>query len=535
MNTRSTPSRLATTLGRRTVLAAAPTAALALQAASALSFAKVAFGRGEGGTFVYARAGDPDNLDPALQAPDTIATQQIFEGLVSFDGATTQIKPLLARSWEASADGLTYTFNLRRGVRFHDGTPFDADAVKWNFDRWMDESNPYHKGDFQYWTYVAGFNEAVKSVDVVDPTTVQISLNRPQGPFLLNLALFAFSMSSPSALMADYDRALKNPIGTGAFRFAERVPGDRVVLDRNPDYWSEPANLDRVVIRTLPDNGARFLALRGGSVDMIEGPNPEDVVSARRDRGLSVVLRPPLNVGYVGFNLNAKPFDNLRVRQAVAAALNRTAIVEALYGSTATVASQLLPPGMLGFNTDVKGPSYDPDRAKRLLGEAGLGSGFSTQLWYMPVNRPYMPDSRAIGEAMASDLGKVGIKVELKTEDWGTFLTGRTQGKYPMYQLGWIGDNGDPDNFLFPFFGNFSGENTWDNDQVRTLLRQAQSSVDSIERDDLYRQVNGLVDAELPRVPLAHNSTPLIARSYVKGFIANPTAQEFYSSVWLDK
>jgi peptide/nickel transport system substrate-binding protein len=535
MNTRSTQSGPARRLGRRTLLSTAPVAALALQAATALPFARVALGRGEGGTFVYARAGDPENLDPALQGPDTIASQQIFEGLVAFDGATTQIKPLLARSWEASADGLTYTFNLRRGVTFHDGTPFDAAAVKWNFDRWKDESNLYHRGEFAYWNFVAGFNEVVKSVEVVDPTTVRISLDRPQGPFLLNLALFAFGFSSPTAMAADYEKSLRNPTGTGPFKFTERVAGDRVVLDRNPDYWGEPANLDRVVIRTLPDNGARFLALRGGSVDMIEGPNPEDVSTARRDRGLSVILRPPLNVGYVGFNLNAKPFDNLRVRQAVAAALNRRTIVDALYGSTSTVASQLIPPGMLGYNPDVKGPVYDPDKAKRLLSEAGLANGFSTELWYMPVNRPYMPDSRAIGEAMASDLGKVGIKVELKTEDWGSFLTARTKGKYPMYQLGWIGDNGDPDNFLFAFFGNYAGENTWDNAQVRSLLRQAQTSTDSTERDEAYRQVNALVDAELPRVPLAHNSTPLIARSYVKGFIANPTAQEFYNTVWLDK
>ena len=530
------------TIRRRGALGATAStlgAALAFQAAQTLPFARVAFARGaargEGGTLVYARAGDPDNLDPALQGPDTIATQQIFESLVTFDGATTDIRPSLARSWEVAPDGLTYWFKLRQGVRFHDGTPFDAVAVKWNFDRWQYEDNPYHKGNFQYWQYVAGFNETIRNVDVVDSETIQISLNRIHGPFLLNLALFAFGFFSPTALERDYEAALRHPIGTGPFRFVARVPGDRVELERNDDYWGDRASLDRVVIRTLPDNGARYLALRGGSVDMIEGPNGDDVVTARRDRGLSIILRPALNVGYIGFNLKAKPFDDLRVRRAVGAAIDRPSIVSALYGSTAQVASQLVPPSMLGWNAEVKGPQFDPARARALLAEAGLSGGFATDFWYMPVNRPYMPESKAIGEAIASDLGKVGIRVTLKTEDWGTFLTGRTQGKYPIYELGWIGDNGDPDNFLFTFFGNLAGENTWDNPTVRDLVRRAQQSGDSIERAELYRQVNALTDQELPRIPLAHNQTPLIARSYVKGFVANPTAHEFYNTVWLDK
>lgn len=529
------PPSMAQRVSRRSTATIPLGLAVALQTAGTLSFARVTSARGEGGTFVYARAGDPDTLDPALQGPDTIATQQIFEGLVAFNGATTEIKPSLARSWEVAPDGLTYWFRLREGVRFHDGTPFNAAAVKWNFDRWHYEDHPYHKGNFQYWQYVAGFNETIHSVEAVDDATVQINLKRVHGPFLLNLALFAFGFFSPSAMERDYEAALRNPVGTGPFRFVARVPGDRVELERNPDYWGEPAMLDRVVIRTLPDNAARYLALRSGSVDMIEGPNADDVASARRDRGLNIVLRPALNIGYIGFNLNARPFDDVRVRRAVGAAIDRATIVSALYGSTAQLASQLVPPSMLGWNPEVKGPQHNPDLARRLLADAGFPSGFATDFWYMPVNRPYMPDARAIGEAIAFDLGKVGIRTTLKTEDWGTFLTGRTQGKYPLYELGWIGDNGDPDNFLFTFFGNYAGENTWDNPAVRDLVRRAQASGDSIERAELYRQVNAAVDQELPRLPLAHNQTALIARSYVKGFVANPTAHEYFNSVWLDK
>jgi peptide/nickel transport system substrate-binding protein len=520
---------------RRAALAAASAALLAAQAAARVPFARVALGRGEGGTFVYARGGDPANFDPAIEGPDVIVTEQIFETLVTFDGASTNIKPALARSWDVSPDGLTYTFALRQDVRFHDGTPFDAAVVKWNFDRWSDASNPYHTGTFLYWDEVAGFDETIQSVDVVDPATVQITLSRAQAPFLLNLALFAFAFASPTAVMAGGENAFRNPVGTGPFRFVEAVPGDRVVLERNPDYWGEMAHLDRVVVRAMPDNSARYLALLSGSADMMEGANAEDVAGARRDPALAVILRPSLNVGYLGLNLQAKPFDDLRVRQAVAAAINRPAIVESLYGNTGIVATQLIPPSLLGWNSEVKGPQYDPQKAKQLLAQAGLSNGFATELWYMPVSRPYFPDPKVIGEAIAADLAKVGITAALKTEDWITFLANRSKGKYPIYMLGWTGDNGDTDNFLYTFFGAYQGENTWDNAQVRDMLLQAQVSADSGERADLYRQVNALVDQQLPRIPVAHTTPPLIARSYVKGFIANPTAAEFYNTVWLDK
>jgi peptide/nickel transport system substrate-binding protein len=335
--------------------------------------------------------------------------------------------------------------------------------------------------------------------------------------------------------MADIENAYRNPVGTGAFRFVEWVPGDRIVLDRNPRYWGEAASLDRVIVRTIPDNAARFLALTAGSIDMFEGANPDDVRTARRDRNLSVILRPSLNVGYINVNQKQKPFDNLKVRQAIAAAINRPAIVEALFGGTGSLATQLIPSSMLGWNPEVKGPQFDQARARALLSEAGLGGGFSTDFWYMPVSRPYFPNPQQIAEAIAADLAKVGIRTTLKTEDWGAYLEDRNNLKFPMWMLGWTGDNGDPDNFLYYFFGNLAQENSWDNPQVRDLLRQAQHSADSGERDVLYRQVNAIVDQEVPRIPIAHTTPPLLARSYVKGYIGNPTATEYYSTVWLDK
>ena len=528
------------TLRRRATLGMGPAALLAAQATWRLPLAHA---RGEGGTFVFGRGGDSVRLDPAVITDGESArvTEQIFDTLVMFDGSSTELKPALARSWDIGPDGLSYTFHLRQGVRFHDGTPFDAFAVKWNFDRWHNDDNPSHMEavaggqTFEYYEDVTGLKDVVQSVDVVDDFTIRVQLSSPQGPFLLNLALFAFAIISPYSAGNGFDSLSRKPVGTGAFRMVEWVPGDRIVLDRFDSYWGELANLDRVIVRVIPDNAARFLALRSNAIDMMENANPEDVSAARRDRALSVILRPPMNIAYINMNLKTKPFDNVKVRQAIASAINRSAIIEALYGGTGAVATQLIPSSLLGWNTELKGPAYNPDRAKALLAEAGYPNGFTTDFWYMPVARPYYPSPQAIAEAFAADLKKVGITVTLKTEDWGTYLNDRNALKFPIWMLGWTGDNGDTDNFLFTFFGNLRQDNSWDNPQARALLKQAQVSTDTAERDFLYKQINQIIEQEVPRIPIAHNSVPLIARSYVKGYLPHPTATEYYQSVWLDK
>jgi peptide/nickel transport system substrate-binding protein len=524
----------------RTAFGLGPLALLTAHAAARLPLVHA---RGEGGTFVFGRSGDSVRLDPATVADleSFRVTDQLFDTLVQFDGSSTDLRPALARSWDISPDGLTYTFRLREGVRFHDGTALDAAAVKWNFDRWGDAENRWHAeadeegAAFEYYEDVTGFGEAIERVEAPDAATVRITLGAPQGPFLLNLALPAFGIISPSSAAAGFDALSRAPVGSGAFRFVEWVPGDRIVLDRFEGYWGEVSRVDRVVVRTIPDNAARYLALRAASIDMMEGANPDDVASARRDRSLSVQLRPSMDIAYINMNLTQKPFDSEKVRHAVGAAINRSQIVEALYGGTGKVASQLVPESLLGWNPDVKGPQYDPERAKRLLAEAGYPTGFATDFWYMPVSRPYYPNPQAIAEAIAADLGKVGIRVTLKTEDWATYLEDRNALKFPIWMLGWIGDNGDPDNFLYTFFGNLRNDNSWDNAAVRALLRQAQQSVDTSEREAIYREVNRVVEAEAPRIPVAYSTPALLARAYVKGYLPHPTATEYYNAVWLDR
>ena len=520
---------------RRDTIGLGTAALLAAQFGSRIPLASA---RGEGGTFVFGTAGDPVGLDPAVvtDGQSLRFADQIFDTLITFNGSSTDLKPSLAKSWDVSADGLTYTMKLRSGVRFHDGTAFDATAVKWNFDRWGDTKNKNHVGgDFEYYSDVAAWPDVISSVDAVDDLTVRFNLKASQGPFLLNMALGSFSMFSPASFELDPENANRKPVGTGPYKFVEWVPGDKVVMEAYADYWGDVSNVDQVVVRTIPDNSARFLALKAGSIDMMDGVNPDDVATAKADRGIGILLRPPLNVAYINFNQTKKPFDDVRIRQAFSVGINRQAIVDALYGGRGVVANQMIPDYMLGFNTELKGFTYDVAAAKKLLADAGFPNGFTTEFWYMPVSRPYYPNPKQIAEAFAAELKKIGITAELKTKDWGAYLQSSRANEFPVFMLGWGGDNGDTDNFLFTFFGTDGGGNTWKNDEARKLLVKAQQSADNQERDTLYRQVNALIEKEVPRLPIAHTKVPLLARAYVKGYLPSPVGAEKFTMVWLDK
>jgi peptide/nickel transport system substrate-binding protein len=499
-----------------------------------------------GGTFVFGAQGDPVKLDPA-DVTDGISlriTRQVYDTLVEFDGSSTRVRPALAESWETSADGLVWTFHLRPNVTFHDGTPFNAAAVKDNFDRWMDPNHRAAKGPdgralvFEYFNEVTALSELITSTQAVDDVTFTVTLREPQAPFITNMALGNFAIIAPAAL-DDVATLNRNPVGTGPFRFVEWAQGEYVRLQANESFWGGRPYVDEVIVRAIPDNASRFLELKAGTIDMMEGANPDDVNSARVDPELQVVLRPSLNVGYVELNKLKAPFSDLRVRQAMAHAINKTNIVNALYAGIGVVAKEHLAPGMLGYNELIEDVEYNPELARQLLAAAGYPNGFKTDFWYMPVSRPYYPNPQAIAEAICNDLAQVMIQCELRTKDWGQYLEDtRSPGTYSAWMLGWTGDNGDPDNFLFNFFGVFnptSGRNTWDNALFRDLLRRAQRVTDPLERERLYQFAITLIRNDLPSLPIAHTTPPLPARSYVMGYVAHPTGNEPFRTVWLNK
>ncbi|GAW27686.1 ABC transporter substrate-binding protein [Carboxydocella sp. JDF658] len=492
-------------------------------------------------TFIFAKSGDPVGLDPinVTDGESIYVTQQIFDTLVEYKQDSTEIQPALAESWEASKDGLEWTFKLRQGVKFHDGTPFNAEAVKFNFDRWRDKNNPYHQGDFEYYAAMfGGFPGIIKEVKAVDEYTVKFILEKPNAPFLANLAMAAFGISSPDAIKKYGQDYFKNPVGTGPFKFVEWKKDDKVVLVKNEEYWGEKAKVDKVIFRTIPDNSARLMELKAGTIDAMIGVNPDDVEGIKNDPNLQLLLRPSMNVGYLAMNTEKKPFDNVKVRQAINHAINKQALIDAFYAGLAKPAKNPLPPSLWGYNDEVKDYEYDPAKAKALLAEAGFPNGFKTRLWAMPVARPYMPQPKQIAEAIQKDLAAVGIQAEIVTFDWGTYLQKGENGEHELYLLGWTGDNGDPDNFLYVLLdkdnttkGSASNVAFYKNDKVHDLLIKAQQESDQNKRAELYKQAQVLIKADAPWVPLVHSTPPVAARKNIKGWVPHPTGSECFNTI----
>src|SRR5215471_18020982 len=343
-------------------------------------------------TFVFGAQGEPVQLDPAVitDGISSRVTRQIYDGLVKYKGATTEVEPSLAQSWEVSPDGKVWTFTLRRNVKFHDGTPFDAKAVVWNFERWWKEKHPQHENQvkagqtFEYWEgQFEGFDDKsiVSKVEAVGTHTVRITLKQPQAPFLANLGIFSFGIASPKAVEKWGTEFGKHPIGTGAFKFVEWKPNQEIILEANPDYWGQKAKVKRVVVRNIKDNSARLAALKAGEVQAIEGLNIDDIKVVKADPNLYLLPRPANNTVYVAFNYHVKEFQNKQVREAIAHAINRKAIIDAFYGGLGLVAKELQPPALWGYNKDIKDFEYDPKKAQDLLKQAGFPSGFSEVTW----------------------------------------------------------------------------------------------------------------------------------------------------------
>ena len=491
----------------------------------------------KGGTFVFGRGADSVGLDPAVvtDGESFRVTHNIYESLLEYKRDSPEVVPGLAKYWVTSPNGLEWKFELRRHVTFHDGTPFNAEAVVFNFERWMFEHHPYHKGVFEYWkSMFGGFPGFVQSVRAVDEFTVEFVLEKPMTPFLANLAMPMFGIASPTAIKKHGEDYFKNPVGTGSFRFREWRKDDRVVLERNPDYWGEKALLDRVIFRSIVDNSARLLELQAGSIDFMEFLNPDDIPTVKSDPHLQLLLRPSMNVSYLWWNVEKEPFGKLEVRRAIAHAVNKRAIVEKLFGGIGIPATNMLPPSLWGYNDAVLDYAYDPPKARAYLTKAGLPNGFTTKLWAMPNPRPYMPQPTKIAEAIQADLKGVGIEAEIVTMDWATYLAKTREGEQDMYMLGWTGDNGDPDNFLYWFFGQKETRSRYYNTKAAQLTAKAQAIFDQEERARLYREVQIVLKEDTANVPIAHTTPPLAAKKSVKGYMPHATGGEKLDTVWLE-
>lgn len=490
-------------------------------------------------TLVFGRGGDSTSLDPSrvTEGETFKVTVNLFETLVNFGEQDTTIQPGLAKEWEPSEDGLTYTFKLEEGVKFHDGTDFNADAVVANFARWSSgdaEMFPYYSSMFGGFD---GDEEAViESVTAEDENTVVFKLKRPQAPFLKNLAMSMFAISSPEAFAKGDDEYERNPVGTGPFKFVEWKANDSITIEKNTEYWQEGLpKLDKVVFRAIPDNAARLNALTTGEIDLADGINPADGAKIEGDSKLQLFERPSMNVGYLGLTVTRPPFDKKEVRQAMNYAIDKQTIIDSFFEGRAESAKNPMPSSISGYNDDIEEYAYDPEKAKELLKEAGLEDGFEMELWAMPVPRPYMPDGTKVAEVIQSNLADVGIKAKIVSYEWATYLDKASKGEADAFMLGWTGDNGDADNFLYVLLDEDNiGSNNYTyfkNEETHKLFLEAQTEVDEDKRNELYMKAQEILHEEAPWVPLAH-STPLLGGAAdLTGFVPHPTGSDLLSNV----
>ncbi|MBE3562697.1 MAG: ABC transporter substrate-binding protein [Hydrogenibacillus schlegelii] len=486
---------------------------------------------------VYARGGDSVSLDPATVTDEESlrVTKNILEPLLQYAPDSFEVRPALAERWEVSDDGLVYTFYLRKGVKFHDGTDFNADAVVYNFKRWTNPNDP-HYAEFEY--YQSQFGDLIEDVVAIDDHTVQFRLKERQAPFLQNIAMDPFAIASPTALEkygADFGR---HPVGTGPFVFKEWKPKQSITLERNPDYWGGAPKLERIVFTVIEDNSARLQALKSGDVDLIDGVLPSDIKTLKADGRFQVWDRPPNNVGYLGFNTKKAPFDDPRVRQAVAHAIDKPALIAAFYSDQAEPAKNPMPPTIAGYNDSIEDYPFDLEKAKSLIQASGY-DGREVLFYAMPVYRPYMPNGPKIAEAIQANLSAIGLKSKIVSPEWAVYLDETKQGKADLFLLGWIGDNGDPDNYLYVLLDkdNAGGSNRtfYDNEDVHRLLTQAQKELDPDKRAALYREAQEIIHRDVPMVPLIHSISSLAGKPTIKGFTPHPGGSDKLTDVYFEK
>ena len=509
------------------------------------------------GTLVYCSEGSPEGFQPQFFSTGTTfdaVSVPMFNRLVEFELGTTNIIPALAESWTVAPDGKTYTFKLRKGVKFHSNAnfrptrDFDADDVLFSWYRMADDNHPFHKftagQTFAYFDDM-GMKNIVDKVEKLDDYTVRFSLKRPEAPFLADMAMDFASILSQQYFEAMRAKGTPNaadvyPIGTGPFEFVSYQKDATIRYKAFDQYWKGRPKIDNLIYSITRDATARYAKLETGECQVMAFPKPADLDAMRKDPQLVIQQKEGLNIGYIAFNVEKKPFDNKLVRQALNYATNKAAILKAVYQGNGQVAKNPIPPILWGYDDAVADYAYDPAKARQLLAQAGYANGFEVDLWYLPVTRPYNPDGKRMAELIQADWEKVGIRAKLVTYEWAEYRKRSKSGEQTVMMFGWSGDNGDPDNFFVPLLGceavkGGGNVSRWCNKPFEDLIIKAAQTPRQADRAKLYEMAQVIVKEEAPWITIAHSVRFDALRKEVRGYRMDATAHHYFNNVEIVK
>ena len=503
-------------------------AVLTAMAQSVAGAGTVALAQTPPNVLIVGQIAEPQSLDPhtVTATNDFRILVNIYDGLVRYKDGTLEVEPALAESWTISDDGKTYTFKLRQGVKFHDGSDFNAEAVKFNFDRMLKEDHPfYNTGPFPL---SLNFS-SIDAVNVLDEHTVEFKLKEPFAPFLSNLAYPTGLIVSPEAVKKYGKEFGRHPSGTGPFKFAEWQSGQRVVVERNPDYWDAAPALEAVVFRPITDANTRVAEMMAGGLDVMVEVPPDNLATFKQDANFAVAEQAGPHVWFTILNAKSGPFADKKVRQAANYAVNKQGLVDNVLQGSATVAAGPIPPAFNWVENKTEPYPYDPEKAKVLLAEAGAINPEIT--FYVTEGGSGMLDPITMGAAIQADLQAVGFKVKIETYEWNTFL-GRVNpglaGKADMAEMAWMTNDPDTVPYLtlrsdaLPDKGGFNS-GYYSNPKVDELLEKARSSTDQTERGKLYGEVQSIVHDDAPWLFVANWKQNAVTTAAVKGFKLQPS------------
>ena len=495
------------------------------------------------GNLVYCSEGSPAGFDPGLYTTGTdfdAAAETVFNRLSQFERGGTKVTPGLAEKWDISEDGLTYTFHLREGVKFHTtdyfkpSREFNADDVLFTFNRMLSKDDPFRKAyptEFPYFTDM-GMDNNIAKIEKVDEHTVRFTLNTVDAAFIQNMAMSFASIHSAeyAAQLLKAGRASdinQKPIGTGPFVFSRYQKDAQIRFKGNTEYWHpEDVKIDNLIFAINTDPSVRMQKLRAGECHVSVFPRPADLAALKKDPKLQMPEQAGFNVGYLAYNTEHKPFDKLEVRQAMDMAVNKEAIINAVYQGAGQIAVNGMPPTQWSYDDTIKGTPYDPEKAKELLKAAGVKEGTEITLWAMPVQRPYNPNAKLMAEMLQADWAKIGIKARIVSYEWGEYNKRAKAGEHDALLIGWTGDNGDPDNWLSVLYGcDAIGGNNYSrlcNREFDGLLKKAKAINDQEERTVLYKQAQQLLKADVQNTPIAHSTVYQPMSTRVKDFKISP-------------